>query len=196
MISKDKVRKKAIETRDGLDDKMREANSKVIFDEVVATTMYQKADIILSYSSIRSEVETRELNEYILKQGKKLYLPKTYSKEKKMCFYPVEDLKHLHSGYQGILEPKEENPLEQILDVKNKSKEKILMIMPGLTFDKDGNRMGYGGGYYDRYLHLYGECLTSLLIAFAEQKALIIPVEKCDIRPDYIVTQDGIKKEE
>ena len=157
MISKEKVRRKALEARDGLGKAWRGEKSQVIIEEVLQSEMYRRARVVLSYSAIRSEVETEFLNRNVLEQGKKLYLPKTYPEDKKMSFYPVENLAALKKGYQGILEPKETVSLEMIFtEGKRYAKEDVLMIMPGVTFDENGHRMGYGGGYYDRYLHQYG----------------------------------------
>lgn len=193
MISKEKVRRKALEVRNGLDKAWRGEKSQVIIEEVLQSEMYRRAQVVLSYSAIRSEVETEFLNRNVLEQGKKLYLPKTYPEDKKMSFYPVENPAALKRGYQGILEPEETVSLEMIFaEGERYAKEDVLMIMPGVTFDENGHRMGYGGGYYDRYLHQYGEKLTSMLIAFDEQKALLIPAEKCDVKPNYIVTQSGL----
>lgn len=190
MISKEKVRRKALEVRDNLGEDWREKNSDVIVEKVLGLEQYKKAKIILSYCAFRSEVETKTLNQRVIGQGKKLYLPKTYSKEKKLCFYPVDNLKKLRRGYEGIYEPEETVPVEELFaNGSEYGREDVLMIMPGVAFDENGYRMGYGGGYYDRYLQQYGDKLTSVLIAFEEQKSLIIPAEKCDIKPDYIVTQ-------
>lgn len=191
MISKEKVRRRALEARDSLEQAWRGENSRIIIKKVLGSEIYQRAKIVLSYSAFRSEVETEELNRDILKCGKKLYLPKTYPEEKKMCFYQVEDLTELKRGYQGIFEPEEKNPVEFLMEDGDSglTKQDILMVMPGLTFDENRNRMGYGGGYYDRYLQLYGDKVTSMFIAFYEQKAIVIPAEKCDVKPDYIVTQ-------
>jgi 5-formyltetrahydrofolate cyclo-ligase len=168
--------------------------AKEIQNRILDSEMYRKADVILSYSAIRSEVETELFHRMVLAQGKSLYLPKTYPNQKRMSFYRVTDLARLQSGYQGILEPPEEGAAEVFWKQKKENqKEKILMIMPGAAFDDRGNRLGYGGGYYDRYLSEYGECFTTVLIAFEEQKTARIPEESCDIKPDYILTQQGFK---
>lgn len=189
MISKEKVRKRALETRNSLEGAWRSETSRSIIERILDSEMYRNAELVLSYASIYSEVETGEFNRKVLEQGKRLFLPKTYPADKSMCFYQVENEKDLKKGYQGILEPEEKNPVEQLLDGNTFARDRVLMVMPGVTFDENGHRMGYGGGYYDRYLHRYGERLTSVLIAFAEQKALIIPAERSDVKPDYIMTQ-------
>ncbi len=195
MISKEKVRRRALESRNGLDEDWRAENSKIIVERVLQSEMYQRAKIVLSYSTFRSEVETDRLNEAVLAQGKKLYLPRVRPQEKQMNFYPVEDLTKRIKGYQGILEPQEAASLEEMFEAGCEEKaEEILMVMPGVSFDKNGNRMGYGGGYYDRYLERYADRVTTVMIAFDEQETMIIPAERCDIRPQYIFTQTVQKK--
>lgn len=182
-----------LEQRDGLDPAWRLENSRSIVKKVLDSELYKRAEIILSYSSIRSEVETDLLNQTVLEHGKQLYLPKTDFLKKQMHFYPVEDLSLLRKGYQGILEPEETaSPDHMFFEEKEYSREQVLMIMPGAGFDENGNRMGYGGGYYDRYLSGYGERLTSLFIAFYEQKTFLIPAEPFDRKPDHIMTQRGL----
>lgn len=193
MISKQKVRKKALESRDGLDPAWRLENSRRITENIVDSQLYRKAEIVLSYSSIRSEVGMDMLNRTVLEQGKRLYLPKTDPLEKQIRFYPVKDMALLQRGYQGILEPEETTSPDAVFgEERGYSREQILMVMPGSAFDKNGNRMGYGGGYYDRYLCKYGQCLTSLFAAFYEQKVFCIPVEPFDKKPDHIMTQRGL----
>lgn len=182
-----------LEQRDGLDPAWRLENSRSIVKKVLDSELYKRAEIILSYSSIRSEVETDLLNRTVLEHGKQLYLPKTDFLKKQMYFYPVKDLSLLREGYQGILEPEETAfPDHMFFEEKEYSREQVLMIMPGAGFDENGNRMGYGGGYYDRYLSGYGERLTSLFIAFYEQKTFLIPAEPFDRKPDHIMTQRGL----
>lgn len=192
MLSKKEVRQRALDVRNSLEQSWRAGQSQKIVHRLQQSEQYERAEIILSYSSIRSEVETQALNEMVLEQGKKLYLPRTYAEEKRMSFYRVEDLSQLKKGYQGILEPEETIPFErQFEQSANREKQKILMLMPGVAFDADGYRMGYGGGYYDRYLSQYGIYMTSIFLAFEEQRVQRIPAESYDRKPDMILTQKG-----
>ncbi len=199
MISKEKVRRKAAETRNAIAENAREEYSGKIGQYILHSAVYERAKVVCSYSSIRSEVMTDELNRHILADGKLLYLPKTIVAERRLAFYRVEDFKDLRKGYQGILEPKGADsseksaiPALEDLFVSGKyTKEEILVILPGLAFDEKGNRMGYGGGYYDRYLACSREMVTTLMAAFEEQKTWLVPVEEYDIKPDYIVTENG-----
>lgn len=192
MISKEKVRRGALETRDALAEEWRLETSRIIVEKLLASEWYRQSEILLTYCSIRSEVDTRELNERIQADGKRLFLPRTNDREKTMCFYQVEDLKKLKKGNFGVPEPRGSEALEQGMESGAFYKEKILMVMPGVAFDKKGYRLGYGGGFYDRYLQRYGTMLTSVMIAFAEQEVLIIPAETCDVKPEHIITQKTI----
>lgn len=196
MISKEKVRKKAIETRDSIDEESRQQKSEEIAKRILEADWFEEADIVLSYHAFRSEVEVDALNQAVLTQGKKLYLPKTYVKEKQIRFFEITDLSKLKRGYQKIWEPTGEEPEFSFETVKEEQK-KVLMIMPGTAYDARGYRMGYGGGYYDRYLNAHEaewkmiDFMTAFA-AFSEQKMILIPGERCDVKPDVIVTEKEI----
>lgn len=184
------ARRRALAVRDALDPEYREVQSKAIMEDVLRSGQYERARIILSYSAIRSEVDTDRLNRETLIQGKELYLPRTYAGQKRMSFYPVRDLAKLASGYQGILEPQETVSFESRADEENfLAKEEVLMVMPGVAFDERGFRMGYGGGYYDRYLFQYGAGITSILAVFEEQKVSLLPTDEFDVKPDFIYSR-------
>ncbi len=192
MISKEKVRRRALEVRDALAEERRLETSRIIVENLLASEWYRQSEILLSYCSIRSEVDTRELNQRILADRKQLFLPRTEAEEKTMCFYKVEDLKKLKKGNFGVPEPRGSEAVEQVMESGAYSKEKILMVMPGVAFDEKGYRLGYGGGFYDRYLQCYGTMLTSVMIAFTEQETWIIPAEPCDVKPEHMITQKTI----
>lgn len=196
MISKEKVRKKAVETRDSMDEESRQQKSEEIAKKILEADWFKEADIVLSYHAFRSEVEVNALNRAVLTQGKKLYLPKTYAKEKQIRFFEITDLSKLKRGYQKIWEPTGEEPEFSFETVKEEQK-KVLMIMPGTAYDARGYRMGYGGGYYDRYLNAHEAewkmiDFMTVFAAFSEQKMILIPGERCDVKPDVIVTEKEI----
>jgi 5-formyltetrahydrofolate cyclo-ligase len=196
MISKEKVRKKAVETRDSIDEESRQQKSEEIAKKILEADWFKEADIVLSYHAFRSEVEVDALNRAVLTQGKKLYLPKTYVKEKQIRFFEITDLSKLKRGYQKIWEPTGEEPEFSFETVKEGQK-KVLMIMPGTAYDARGYRMGYGGGYYDRYLNAHEAewkmiDFMTVFAAFSEQKMILIPGERCDVKPDVIVTEKEI----
>ena len=173
-MTKKEMRKKMLSLRDSLSEKERREKSRVIAKRLFTLEEFQKAEVVLSYQSFRSEVETTEMNQKIRESGKSLYLPKTYADRKEMAFYRVYSDADLIPGYQGILEPQEKEPFtEELVSLKP---EKVLMLMPGAAFDDKGNRIGYGGGYYDRYLELHPQLHTE------------VEAEACDIRVNRILT--------
>lgn len=196
MISKEKVRKKAVETRDSLEEESRQQKSEEIVRQILKTEWFKQADVILSYHAFRSEVEVDALNQAVLAQGKKLYLPKTYVKEKQIRFFEIRDLSKLKRGYQKIWEPTGEEP-EFSFEKLQAEQKKALMIMPGTAYDARGYRMGYGGGYYDRYLNTHERQwkeaeFKTMFVAFSEQRMILVPRERCDVKPDCIVTEKEI----
>lgn len=96
----------------------------------------------MAYADYNHEVITRYIIEQAWKDGKEVAVPKVFGKD--MVFYKLTDFSQLESGYFGIPEPKE--------DGETVSWETAMMVMPGVAFDVNCNRVGYGGGFYDRFL--------------------------------------------
>lgn len=188
MDSTDKtsVRKIMIGRRDSLSEKEREEKSRQIAERLFAMEEYRKAKVVLSYASFRSEVITDEINRRVLKDGKKLYLPRTYIKEKCIRFFEVTDLKRdLKTGAMSIREPATDRPFLKDSEA--------LVIMPGVAYDGAGNRMGYGGGYYDRFLSEHTDLSERTVFpAYTIQRAEVLPTEETDQKPKLILTESGI----
>ena len=103
---------------------------------------YKKAKSIYGYLPYNQEVRTVAMLEQAIRDGKRVAVPKCYGDE--MRFIWMEDLSKVEKGYAGIPEPVEDGP---VADDKT-----ALVLMPGLAFDPQGHRIGYGGGFYDRFL--------------------------------------------
>ena len=159
-----------------------------IAKKILEADWFKEADIVLSYHAFRSEVEVDALNRAVLTQGKKLYLPKTYVKEKQIRFFEITDLSKLKRGYQKIWEPTGEEPEFSFETVKEEQK-KVLMIMPGTAYDARGYRMGYGGGYYDRYFARFPK-LSLMAVAFEGQIEEQLAVLPTDVRMHRIYTEE------
>ncbi len=171
--------------------------SAQITERVLVHEAFQGADAVLLFASYRSEVDTTEMIQKALELGKQVYLPKIELNEKtqreEMVFYRMFALEELQPGYKGIREPRAEVRLEGATQ--------LLMLLPGAVFDPEGNRIGYGGGFYDRYLECVerrfrAEPRTKLYkigLAFECQvvKQGFIPTEQHDARVDEVVTEIG-----
>lgn len=192
MNTKQQLRKKFLSIRDSLTEEERREKSQSITSRVTSCEAFQNADEYLLFSSFRSEVDTSYLLTRVLSTHKPVYLPKVLGDE--MRFYQIESLEELEPGYQGILEPQEDTQRE-FVPLQDK---KIFVLVPGAVFDRKGGRIGYGGGYYDKFLrYLEGEVLPENLckLAVAYECQMIddgiIPREPHDISPDYIITEDA-----
>lgn len=185
-MTKEQLRSEIIKRRDEIKEEWRKSWSEDIICQVIHLPAFQRATHIFSYASFRSEVITDKLNEKCLQDGKHLLLPKTEPSGRRMDFYEVKEMSSLVQGYQGIREPSGGIPFSP---EQKKAEEILFMVMPGVAYDEEGNRIGYGGGYYDRYLARYGEYIDeSVMVAYEVQRARQIHAEWCDIRPSQIVT--------
>ncbi|MCL2863961.1 MAG: 5-formyltetrahydrofolate cyclo-ligase [Lachnospiraceae bacterium] len=152
-----------------------------IQQKVFSLPVFQNSKTILCYAGMGKEINTRPILQEILAQNKILGIPKVNGKGH-MEVYQVSDLAKLALGKYGILEPKcTSSPLQpDTID---------LAIVPGLTFTKDGKRLGYGGGYFDRYLAQRDMITLALCRSVLLQED--IPVENYDIRMDIVLTEKG-----
>lgn len=179
-MDKSGLRKYMVEKRTQMSEEEVSKKSSRICQRVIYLREYQEADILLCYAGYHHEVRTTALLEDALKNGKRVALPRVDGKN--MEFFYIRSLNDLKPGYRSILEPVTE---EMVLQ---EEAAKAVMIIPGTSFDKQLNRNGYGGGYYDRYIQRYmPKCKIG--IAFGFQVLEQIPQEAHDKKMDYIVSE-------
>ena len=141
---------------------------------------YKNASCIFAYVSYNQEVRTRDLIEHALKDGKKVAVPKVYGDM--MQFKYISSLNDLQPGYMGIPEPSGD------LECADNREDDVLMIMPGLAFDEIGNRVGYGKGYYDRYLAQHNKTMyTKVALAYDFQIVDSIKADAFDVKTDILI---------
>lgn len=147
---------------------------------------YKQARRILFYASFRSEVTTWPLIQRAMAEGKMAALPKVLRAEKRLGIYSISSIDGLLDGYLGIREPAAlpEDELDPELP--------DIIVMPGAAFDRSGNRIGYGGGYYDRLLEKAGQGSLRVALAYGVQMVDHIPSESHDRRVDMVITEDGV----
>lgn len=186
METKRDIRKKIFAERKLVSDEQVEAWSREITKSVVSLPEFQKAQRIMAYADYNHEVITRFLIEEAWKAGKEAAVPKVVGKD--MEFYLLRDFSQLEPGYYGIPEP---------VRGERTDWEEALMIMPGVAFDRKNHRVGYGGGFYDRFLEKHPK-IQRLAVAFSFQMMPEVPVEPTDIFPQILVTETEVlyEKEE
>lgn len=148
---------------------------------------FLEADCILCYAGYKSEVDTFALMECALEKGKRVYCPKVHGKE--MEFYRILSTGDLEAGYKGIREP--QGAEDRLFTSGLVTGMKCLMLMPGSVFDRDRHRIGYGGGYYDRYLSNH-DGLATMALCFEMQVLENVPSGIYDRKPDIVLTESHI----
>lgn len=156
-------------------------------DKKIADNIFKlienKRDILI-YINAFTEVNTLNLCKKLLEQNVNVYAPKCMN-DNDMIFYKIEKLSDLQKGKYGILEPSENLPIFHL-------KEKLFCLVPGLGFDLKGNRIGYGKGYYDKFLSENN--LLSVGVCYSEQITKSIPTTKHDQKLNFIITDKFVKE--
>ena len=177
---KSKIRKEILALRKAMPVCVLEENSKTIADKVITHSAYRKADLVFAYIDAKGEVMTKEIIEHAWAKGKRIAVPKVHGDI--MEFYLISSYEELEDGCFGIMEPK--MGCEKVTDIPANS----VVIMPGVAFDRSGNRIGYGKGYYDKYFAKYPD-LYKIAIAFDLQIVSEIQADKFDVKADCVITE-------
>lgn len=176
MMDKKTLRAKIREQKRAMTEEDICARSEKLGQLFVASTLYKQAKTIYGYLPYNQEVRTVPMLEQALKDGKKVAVPKVYGDEMKFIY--LTDLTQVEKGYAGIPEPAADGPVAE--------DKTALVLMPGLAFDKEGHRMGYGGGFYDKFLAAEPEHPT-LALCYAFQMVQELPTEEFDIPVDCVL---------
>ena len=179
-MNKKELREQYIKIRDEIQDKV--LKDKAIYNNIINDYNYKYSRVVGIYVSTLNEVNTDKIINNALRKGKNVSVP-VMLKDYNMDFYQIQSLNDLiYINAFGIREPSKDVRIDNI----------NLMIIPGICFDKFGNRIGYGKGYYDRYL-LKHPNIMKIGICYHEQLSeLKIDIDKYDIPVDYVIT-DKVK---
>ena len=181
-MSKSEIRSLIRELRRKQDSSTIVQKSRAIWKFLLSLPEYRRAATIAFYASIEKEgeVATLEMIEDSLKQNKVVCLPKIVADS--LEFFNVKSVEELKMGAFGILEPiGDKIKLEQI----------DMIVLPGLAFDATGNRIGFGRGYYDKFLKKVGSA-ARIALAFDFQIVDKIPSTESDVRVHKIITESRI----
>lgn len=175
-MDKKTLRKEIREKKRAMTEDEIVAASEKLGELFAASELYQKATAVYGYLPYNQEVRTVPMLERAIRDGKRVAVPKCYGDE--MRFIWMEDFSKVEKGYAGIPEPVEDGP---VADDKT-----ALVLMPGLAFDREGHRIGYGGGFYDRFLADEPEHPT-LALCYAFQMMEHLQTEEFDIPVDCVL---------
>ncbi len=175
-MDKKELRRAIREKKRAMTSEQIEAKSAKLGELFAASEAYQNAKTIYGYHPYYQEVRTVPMLERALREGKRVAVPKCYGD--KMKFIYMTDLSQVEKGYAGIPEP--------IADGPEADDETALVLMPGLAFDPQGHRIGYGGGFYDKFLAREPNHPT-LALCYDFQMLPKLETEKFDIPVDTVI---------
>lgn len=175
-MNKRELRRQIREQKRAMTPEEIESASEKLKELFLATDQYRRAKTVYGYLPYNQEVRTVPILEQALADGKQVAVPKVYGDE--MRFIYLNDLTRVAVSDFGIPEPVEDGPVAD--------DPTALVLMPGLAFDKEGHRIGYGGGFYDKFLAEEPEHPT-IALCYTFQVVNELPTEEFDIPVDQVL---------
>lgn len=175
-MNKQELRKAIREKKRAMSAEQIQEKSRVLTEKFLSSDAYRAAKTIYGYLPYNQEVRTVALLEQALRDGKRVAVPKCYGDE--MRFIYMTDLTAVEKGYAGIPEPIADEPVAD--------DETALVLMPGMAFDEAGHRIGYGGGFYDKFLAKEPDHPT-LALCYDFQVLPHLQTEEFDIPVDSVI---------
>lgn len=184
--SKDSLRSNYLAARKTLASASRAVSDANIQRTLRRFKLFSQAGLVLAYVSFGEEVSTRGLICDLLSEGRRVAVPRCNTGEKTLDFCEIASFDELVPGAHGILEPAADAPVVTVPEMVGS-----VCLVPGLVFDACGHRVGYGAGYYDRFLAFYpGDKIA--LARTTQISSNPLPVDTTDVPVDFIVTEDLI----
>ena len=184
MIQKNKLRKFYKTVRNSLSFSEKNDYDSRIFTFLFNSELFRKSETVLVYASFGSEINTFSIIDYALKSGKTVAVP--FCRGEEMFFCKINTSDDLSIGRFGIPTVKEGH--NQIIDNFHNT----ICILPGLCFDRSGGRLGYGGGFYDRFLS--DKSIPAIALSYERCVCDYVPCENHDIKANYLITENYILK--
>ncbi len=184
MLTKKELREKIRSQLKKMSVEEYRQRSRKIHQQLFATQVWRVAKTVGVTVSIFPEVDTYGIIEIGWQAGKQIAVPKCFAKTRSMRFFRLTHFNQLEKGYFGLLEPK----LDLTEEIKKEAID--LLIVPGVAFTRNGERLGLGGGYYDRFLTDFSGRTVSL--CFSEQLVDHLPLQPHDRPIQQIITETEI----
>ena len=182
-MEKKDIRKQIFAQRAKVSEAFVQQQSTLIAEKIFALPQFLVASCIYVYMDYNKEASTRAIIEEAWRLGKKVAAPKVFGED--MRYFYIYSYEDVVPGYFNIPEPDEKRNLEEAAD------EDALLLVPGVAFDKDRHRCGYGKGFYDRYLSRHTQHVT-VAMALDFQVVEQVPADAHDICPQILVTPTAI----
>lgn len=185
-MAKQNLRKEFLEKRNNQSIEEIETKSQKIKEKLFSISEFKNSKLIAFYAAFGSEVQTGEMISSALGDGKRIALPLTDTKNKKLVFAEIKNFSEdLHKGAYGIPEPRQECKKIPVNDID-------LIVVPAIVFDLHGHRIGYGKGYYDTFLKNLPEKTAKIGLAFELQILDKLPEEPHDTAVGKVITEERV----
>ncbi len=181
---KQDLRNRHKEQRREMSPEQKEACDTEILRRLRALWHFSSADVLLTYVSTPLEIDTRRIIELTLSEGRRVAVPYCIDGTREMRFYCIRSFNELNRRTFGVLEPNPER-CEELSEFKSS-----VCLVPGLAFDREGYRLGYGKGYYDRFLSRYDGVMLGLCYASGITRRL--HRGRYDIPCDFVITDHEV----
>ena len=179
------IRKELMAIRNAIADDERSLAERAMISKLLSLASFRFAETILLYYPIKNEPDLLRLAEAVVKMGKRIAFPLCHTESCTLTYHYVTSVEDLTDGTYGTKEPKNDAPLY----IPDKSKSDVILV-PGISFDKEGYRLGYGKGYYDRFLSDFGG--TQIGVTFHKLFEDSLPRGRYDRKVDIILTEKGV----
>ena len=183
-MTKQELRTILRERRKGFTEEQKRANDRAIAEGIARSEVFKNASTLLLYAPMEGEINLLPLARIAQKQGKTIAFPRCDTKTNTMAFYVLEEGVRMTHGAYNSPEPPADAPL-CVPDAHT------LCILPGLSFDLEGNRLGYGKGYYDRYISTFPG--VTMGAVYASMLVRSVPTEAHDVPVRWICTERGMR---
>ena len=184
---KDEIRAEYSARRASMDPAEKKRRDDAICRAATSLASFRYAEYVLLYAATENEIQIRAIAEEALARGKKIAFPRCDKEAHTMQYHIVSSLDELAQDSYGILEPPPTNP---IYDPENDLGSAVCFV-PGLVYDKAGYRLGYGKGFYDRYLSHFSGC--TLGVVYSDYILPTVPRGRFDVSVDILLTEKGVK---
>ena len=184
---KDVIRKDCSDRRNAIDKEEHRIMDEQICSLALSLNSFRYADVVLLYAPIKSEIDVMPLFYEAIKQGKRVAFPRCNVEDRTMKFHFVEKEEDMSPCAYGIREPREDSP---VFDPERYEGNAICFV-PGLAFDVYGYRLGYGKGYYDKFMNVFSG--STIGVVYADFILSSLPRGKFDKHCNVMLTEKGIK---
>ena len=184
---KDDIREEYKQRRVEMPMEERHRRDEAICHVAEGLVSFRYAEYVLLYAATEGEIDVNAIAELALEKGKKVCFPRCDKKTHTMTYHIVNSLDELAVDSYGILEPAEDAPIYE----PEKDTGAAVCFVPGLVYDKAGYRLGYGKGFYDRYLSAFSGCTIG--VVYSDYILPVVPRGRFDVSVDILLTEKGVK---